>query len=96
MEEELAETRLWDNNEKELDYSKVRVTQLPTNKRVIAPKPLTGTGRNKELHLQFLKTRIMQETKAHLEKEYDKQGRPKETNITPEEVKGIKPAREIA
>ena len=95
MEEMMAETRVWDSNAKELNYSKIRVTQLPTNRRVVAPKPLTGSGRNKEVQLQFLKARLLDETKKHLKKEYDEHGRPKESNITPEEAKGLRTARDI-
>ena len=95
MEEMMAETRVWDSNTKELNYSKIRVTQLPTNRRVVAPKPLTGSGRNKEVQLQFLKARLLDETKKHLKKEYDEHGRPKESNITPEEAKGLRTARDI-
>ena len=95
IEEMMAETRVWDSNAKELNYSKIRVTQLPTNRRVVAPKPLTGSGRNKEVQLQFLKARLLDETKKHLKKEYDEHGRTKESNITPEEAKGLKAARDI-
>ena len=62
VEEVMAETRVWDSNAKELNYSKVRVTQLPTNRRVIAPKPLVGSSRNTEVQLQFLKARNMMKT----------------------------------
>ena len=95
VEEVMAETRVWDSNAKELNYSKVRVTQLPTNRRVIAPKPLVGSSRNTEVQLQFLKSRLLDETKKHLKKEYDENGRAKEKNITPEEIKGLKVARDI-
>ena len=62
---------------------------------VIAPKPLTGRGRTKELHLQHVKVRILTETQTIMGKDYDQQGRPKENNITQGEAKGIKAAREI-
>ena len=52
-------------------------------------------SRNKELHLQHLKTRLMQETRNHQTKEYDDKGRPKETNLSPQEIRGIKAAKEI-
>ena len=61
--EMMAETRVWDNDAKEPNYSKMRVTQPPTNRRVVAPKPLVGSSRNTEVQLQFLKTRLLDETK---------------------------------
>ena len=95
VEEVMAETRVWDDAAKELNFSKIRVTQLPTNRRVVAPKPLSGPGRSKEVQLQFLKSRLLDETRKHLKKEYDEKGRPKENNITPQEVKGLKAAKDI-
>ena len=74
VEEVMAETRVWDDDAKELNYSKIRVTQLPTNRRVVAPKPLNGSGRNKEVQLQFLKSRLLDETRKHLKSEYDEKG----------------------
>ena len=41
LEEELASKRVYDSTNKELDLSKIMVTKLPTNRRVIAPGPLT-------------------------------------------------------
>ena len=54
-----------------------------------------GSSRNTEVQLQFLKSRLLDETKKHLKKEYDENGRAKEKNITPEEIKGLKVARDI-
>ena len=68
VEEVMAETRVWDDAAKELNFSKIRVTQLPTNRRVVAPKPLSGPGRSKEVQLQFLKSRLLDETRKHLKK----------------------------
>ena len=68
-ETEAEETRLYNSSEKKMDFSKLRVTQLPGNARVIAPAPLHGTGRNTELHLQHLKTRLLRVTTSHLQQE---------------------------
>ena len=47
-------------------------------------------------HLNFrLKTRLMQITELHLKEEYDKNGRPKESNIDIKERKSITAAREL-
>ena len=89
------ETRIWNGENKVFDYSKIRVTQIPTNRRVIPPKPLTGTSKSKELKLQFMKARLLEETRKHLKKKYDNKGRPKENNITPIEVKGLKAAKDL-
>ena len=95
QEEMMGETRVWDGETKELDYSKIRVTQIPTNRRVIPPKPLTRSSKTKELDLQFMKARLLDETRKHLKTEYDDKGRPKENNITPLEVKGLKAAKDL-
>ena len=63
VEEVMAETRVWEDAAKELNFSKIRVTQLPTNRRVVAPKPLSRPGRSKEVQLQFLKSRLLDETR---------------------------------
>ena len=89
-EREAEETRIYDRAEKRMNFSKLRVTQLPGNARVVAPAPLIGDGRSTELHLQHLKTRLMRVTAMHLQQEYDAQGRPKEANITIEERRSLK------
>ena len=43
-EDKMRKTRLYSWQEKELDYSKLPVTQVPGNPRVIAPAPLKGQG----------------------------------------------------
>ena len=78
-----------------MDFGKLRVTQLPGNARVIAPAPLRGAGRNTELHLQHLKTRLLRVTALHLQKEYDDQGRPKESNITSVERRSLKAVKDM-
>ena len=95
MENEAEETRMYDCKEKKLDYTKIRVTQLPGNARVIAPAPLSGANRDTELHLQHLKTRLLRVTAVHLQQEYDAQGRPKESNLTPSERKGLKAVKDM-
>ena len=94
-EREAEETRLYNSTEKKVDYTKLRVTQLPGNARVIAPAPLSGTGRNTELHLQHLKTRLLRVTALHLQQEYDVQGRPKESNLTLSERRSLKCVKEM-
>ena len=94
-ENEAEETRLYNSEEKKMDYTKIRVTQLPGNARVIAPPPLSGTGRDTELHLQHLKTRLLRVTAEHLQQEYDKQGRPKETNLSVSEKRSLKAVKEM-
>ena len=94
-EMEAEETRLYNSSGKKIDFSKLRVTQLPGNARVIAPAPLHGTGRNTELHLQHLKTRLLRVTTTHLQQEYDDQGRPKDPNITSVERGSLKAVKEM-
>ena len=94
-EREAEETRLYDSSEKKVNFSKLRVTQLPGNARVIAPAPLRGEGRSTELHLQHLKTRLLRVTALHLKSEYDDQGRPKVSNISSVERRGLKAVKEM-
>ena len=78
-----------------MDFTKLRVTQLPGNARIIAPAPLSGTGRDTELHLQHMKTRLLRVTALHLQQEYDAQGRPKESNLTLSEKRSLKTVKEM-
>ena len=42
-----------------------------------------------------MKARLLDETRKHVKTEYDDKGRPKENNITPLEVKGLKAAKDL-
>ena len=73
------------NDSYTVDLRKIRLTELPTNRRVIISDQ---QGVQLEQHLQHLKARIEQVTEAYLETVCDDRGEVKEEILSKEERKG--------
>ena len=91
-EEEMASTRVYDSRECTVNLLKMRVTQLPTNKRVIVPEQ---QGPELEEHLQHLKARLQQATKSYMAAECDDRGNLKQKVLNETERVGMKEALKL-
>ena len=82
----MAATTVYDSKGCKVDLRRMRMTQLPTNRRVIIPEQ---QGPELEQHLQHLKARLEQATESYIEQECNNEGQVKESILDMEEKKAL-------
>ena len=84
---ETEEHSLVDEDSNTLNFSKLRVTDIPTNKTVGIPPLATNKV---EIQMAATEAELVQVTKEYMEKECNSKGFPKESNLSREAQEGIK------
>ena len=70
-----------------LNLSKMRVTSLPTNKKIILPDE---RPEREEAGLRAFGAEMMEVARKYIQENVDKAGNPKEKNLTATQEKGLK------
>ena len=78
-----------------IDLRKKRVTDLKSNRRTIIPEPREESVNNipVEIALSNMKSKIEKFASSGIEKNCDKNGFPKKSNLSPLEADGLKQIR---
>ena len=90
---EMEQQEVYDSENKKLDLSKKRVTELPTCRRINLPK---YEDENLEINLRIMKDRMMSAVKQYKEKHCDGKGNIRNGNLTAIQRKGLLECRKQA
>ena len=86
-EEKALETNIYDRTEHTLDFTKARVTDMNTCRRVHMPQP---ANQEKEIILGNMKQRILEYTQSYIEESCNDRGFPSTKNLSSSEEGGMK------
>ena len=85
-EEESVEKETMDLENKTVDYTKCRATDIPTNPRLIMPQP---ASLSQETAMSSMKEKMLQKVKEYVRTKCDERGFP-QSNLSKEERSGMK------
>ena len=90
---ELPTSKVYDEDTKKISFSKRKVTEIPTNRRVFLPKPV---DEKTEIGIRNLKNRVMETYQDYKKENCDEKGHIKKDNLSKGQRLGLKQCQEKA